>query len=146
VKVYNAAVLPALLYSTECMTLYRRHTQKLTSVQLRHPRHILGIRWQDKIPDVDVIERAKTVSVEALITASQLRWAGHVWRMTDNRLPKAVLYGELSVGKRKTGCQKLRYKDVLEIHMKNGAINDFTWEKTGTGPKKMAIHPEEGNC
>jgi len=125
---YNTAVLPALLYSTECMTLYRRHTQKLTSVQLRHPCHILGIRWQDKIP-VDVLERAKTESAEALITASLLRWAGHVWRMTDKRLPKAVLYGELSVGKRKTGSQKLRYKNVAKRHMKNGAINDFTWEK-----------------
>jgi len=91
VKVYNTAVLPALLY--------RRHIRKLTSVQLRHLRHILGIKWQNKIPDVDVLERAKTVSVEALITASQLRWAGHMWRMPDNRLPKTVLYGELSVGK-----------------------------------------------
>jgi len=99
VKVYNAAVLPALLHSTECMTLYRRHIRKLTSVQLRHLRHILGIRWQNKIPDVDVLERAKTVSVEALITASQLQWVGHMWRMPDNRLPKTVLYGELSVGK-----------------------------------------------
>jgi len=71
-------------------------------VQLRHLHHILGIRWQDKIPDVDVLERAKIVSVEALITVSQLRWAGHVWRKPDNRFPKAVLYGELSVGKRKT--------------------------------------------
>jgi len=88
----------------------------------RHLCHILGIRWQDKIPDVDVLERAKTVSVKALITASQLRWAGHVWRMPNNRLPKAVLYGELSVGKRNTVSQKLRYKDVLKRHMKNGAI------------------------
>jgi len=47
----------------------------------------------------------------------------------DARQPKAVLYGELSVGKRKTGGQKLRYKNVLKRHMKNGAINNFTWEK-----------------
>jgi len=38
--------------------------------------------------------------------------------MPDNRLTKAVLYGELSVGKRKTGGQKLRYKDVVKRHMK----------------------------
>jgi len=85
---------------------------------------------------VDVLERAKTVSVEALITATQLRWAGHVWRMPDNRLPTAVLYGELSIGKRKTGGQKLRYKDVLKRHMKNGAINNFTWEKQALDRRK----------
>jgi len=106
VKVYNTAVLPAFLYSTECITLYRRHLRKLTRVQLRHLRYILGIRWQDKIPNVDVLARAKTVSVEALITASQHRWAGHMCRMPNNPLPKAVLYGKLSVGKRKTEGQK----------------------------------------
>jgi len=40
--------------------------------------------------------------------------------MPNNQLPKAVLYGELSVGKRKTGGQKLRYKDVLKRK------NDYT--------------------
>jgi len=44
VNVYNTAVLPALLYSTECMTLCRRHIRKLTSVQLRHLRTPYGLR------------------------------------------------------------------------------------------------------
>jgi len=85
----------------------------------------------------------KTVSVEALITAYQPRWAGHVWRMTDNRLPKAVLYGELSVGERKTGCQKLRYKDVLKRHVKNRAISDFTWEKQALDRRKWRCIPKK---
>lgn len=38
VKVYNAAILPTLLYSIECMTLYRTHIKKLTRTQLRHLR------------------------------------------------------------------------------------------------------------
>ena len=29
-------------------------------------------------------------SIEATITASQLRWTGHIIRMNDSRLPKAV--------------------------------------------------------
>ena len=128
VKVYNAAVLPTLLYSTECMTLYRKHIRKLTRVQLRHLRLILGIKWQDRVPDVEVLKRAKCVSVEALICTSQLRWAGHVWRMSDDRLPKVVLYGELREGKRKSGGQKLRFKDVLKRSMKNSGINHTTWE------------------
>ena len=84
VKVYNAAILPALLYSTECMTLYRTHIKKITRTQLRHLRQILGIHWQDRVSDVEVLRRANTPSAEALITASQLRWAGHVRRMSDS--------------------------------------------------------------
>ena len=129
VKVYNAAILPTLFYSTECMTLYRTHIKKLTRTQLRHLRQILGIHWQDRVPDVEVQRRASTPRVEALITASQLRWAGHVRRMSDSRLPKAVLYGELTEEKRKQGGQKLRFKDVIKRHMKNTEICPDTWEE-----------------
>ena len=53
---------------------------------------------------VEVLKRAGADSVEALITAAQLPWAGHVWRIPDERIPKLllyVLYGELQQGKRK---------------------------------------------
>ena len=129
VKVYNAAILPSLLYSVESLTLYQRHIKRLTRSQIRNLRQIQGIRWQDRVPDVEVLRRAETLSVQALITASQLRWAGHVRRMLDSRLPKAVLYGELSEGKRKQGGQKLRFKDVLKRHMKNANVKSETWEQ-----------------
>ena len=38
VKVYSVAVIPCLLYSIECTTVYRRHIMALTSLQLRHLR------------------------------------------------------------------------------------------------------------
>ena len=88
-----------------------------------------GIRWRDRVPDVEVLSRAETPSVQALITASRLRWAGHVLRMPDSRLPKAVFYGELSEGKRKQGGQMLGFKDVLKRHMKNAYVKSETWEQ-----------------
>ena len=114
VKVYSVAVLPCLLYTTECTTLYRKHIKALARVQLRHLRAILKIKWQDHVPDVEVLRRAECVSVEALIASAQLRWAGHVHRMDDKRLPKILLYSELKEGSRSTGGQRLRYKDVLK--------------------------------
>ena len=129
VKVYSVAVIPCLLYSIECTTLYRRHIKALTRLQLRHLRSILNIKWQDRIPDVEVLHRADTVSVEALITVSQLRWAGHVCQMANSRLPKAVFYSELHHGKRSHGGQKLRFKDVLKRHLKKTGISHKTWEE-----------------
>ena len=57
-------------------------------------------------------------SIEATLTASQLRWTGHIIRMNDNRLPKAVFYGELTKRKCLRGGQRLRYKDVVKRHVK----------------------------
>ena len=68
VKVCLVAVIPCLLYSIECTTLYRRYIMALTRLQLRHLHSILNIKWQDRITDVEVLHRANTVSVEALIT------------------------------------------------------------------------------
>ena len=129
VKVYSVAVIPCLLYSIECTTFYRRHIVSLTRLQLCHLHSILNIKWQDHIPDIEVLRRAHTVSVEALITVSQLRWAGHVCRKAKSRLPKAVFYSELSQGKRSHGGQKLRFKDVLKRHMKKTGIWHDTLEE-----------------
>ena len=89
---------------------------------------ILNIKWQDRIPGVEVLRRAHTISVEALITVSQLRWAGHVRQMANSRLPKAVFYSQLRQGKRSHEGQKLRFKDLLTLHMKETGISRDTWE------------------
>ena len=52
------------------------------------------------------------MSESSNITAAQQRWVGHMHRMPEIRIPQQSLYGELCVGKRKRGRQKLRYKDA----------------------------------
>ena len=86
-------------------------------------------KWQDRIPDVEVLRRAHTVSLEALTTVLQLRWAGHVRRMDNGRLLKAVFYLELRQGKKSSEGQKLRFKDVLKRHMNKTGISHDTWEE-----------------
>ena len=53
-----------------------------------------------------------------MIIKRQLRWVGHVIRMPENRLPKQLLFGELSEGYRSVGGQKKRYKDHLNVLLK----------------------------
>ena len=131
---YKAVVLPTLLYSAEMYILYRRHIRKLSQVHLRHLRQILWISWKDHISNIDVLRQANMSSIEAILTASQLHWTGHVTRMSSDRLPKAVFYGELSSGKRLHGG-----KDVLKIHLK-ATVN--TWEPIAHDRQKWrhAIH------
>ena len=71
-KVYNAAVISSLLYALETWTLYQRHINTLIAVQLSHLRILLGISWEDKRPNTEVLQMEDTVSVEAKIAASQL--------------------------------------------------------------------------
>ena len=139
---YKAIVLPTLLYSAETYTLYRRHFRKLSKVHLRHLRQILQISWKDHIPYVKVLRRANMSTIEATLTASQLRWTGHIIRMNDSRLPKAVFYGELTEGKRLRYGQRLRYKDVIKRHLKAIHITVDHWETLAKDRQqwRQAIH------
>ena len=127
-KVYKAVVLPSLLYACETWTVYSRHARQLNAFHMRCLRNILRIKWQDMIPDTDVLQQAETESIYAILMRSQLRWAGHVHRMDDSRLPKRLFYGELENGKRSVGRPKLRYKDSLKASLKLSNIPHVSWE------------------
>ena len=128
VQVYKAVVLSTLLYGCETWTIYRRHEKQLQQFHLRCLRSILNIRWQDRIPDTEVLERAELPSVITTMRKAQARWAGHVSRMEDSRIPKQLFYGELRQGKRKIGRQRKRYKDTLKVYLKDFNIDVDTWE------------------
>ena len=68
-------------------------------------------------------------SVHTLLKLAQLRWAGNVTRMTEERLPKKILYGEQEMGKRSHGGQKKRYKDTLKASLKAFNIPAESWEQ-----------------
>ena len=62
----------------------------------------------------EVLQRADMPSIEAMLLSQQLTWTGHVVRMNDDRLPKAVLYGELWQAKR-IGRPHLRYRGKTTV-------------------------------
>ena len=127
-RVYMAIVLTTLLYASETWTVYQRHAKKLNRFHLNCLRKLLKVKWQDKVPDTEILERTGMSSVFTMLRKSQLRWAGHVTRMSDDRLPKRLLYGELQTGVRSHGGQKKRFKDTLKASMKDFGVDHTSWE------------------
>ena len=54
----------------------------------------------------------------SLLSQRRLPWLGHVRRMKDSRLPKDILYGQLTSVARLVGCPALRFKDTCNRDMK----------------------------
>ncbi len=126
--VYNTCVISTLLYGSEAWTTYARQERRLNTFHMRSLRRILGILWQDKVPNTEVLSRAGLPSMFTLLRQRRLRWLGHVHRMPDGRIPKDLLYGELASGKRPTGRPQLRYRDVVKRDLKAVDISIESWE------------------
>ena len=127
-KVCKAVVLPTLLYACETWIVYQRHAKRLNHFHLSL-RKLIQIKWQDNIPDTDVLKKAGMQSLHTVLKLAQLRWTGHVITMPDERLPKKVFYGELQDGKRSQGGQKKRYKDTLKAPLKDFDKPIRSWEQ-----------------
>ena len=136
-------VLPSLLHASETWTVYSRHARQLNAFHMRCLRTLLHINWQDKVLDTEVLERSRMESIHAILMRTQLRWAGHVHRMEDNRLPKRLFYGELKKGKRSHGGQRKRFKDTLKASLKHcreeAAQDRQSWRAS---VKTCAVHFE----
>ena len=81
-------MLPTLLYACETWTVYQRHAKRLNHFHTSYLRKLLKIKWQDRIPDTEVLKRTGMQSIHTLLKLAQLRWTGHDTRMPDERLPK----------------------------------------------------------
>ena len=103
--VYKAVILPALLYGAETRTTYSRHLRALESYHQRHLRKILRVSWEERRTNISILDDATIHSITTTITKHQLRGTGHIIRMPDTRLPKQVLYSQLSMGDLEPGGQ-----------------------------------------
>ena len=127
INLYRAVVLSTLLYGSESWVTYSHHIRILERFHQRCLRTILQLKWWDYVSDITVLERSKQTSIEALLLKRRLRWAGHVSRMNNNRLPKMVLFGELIEGHRNIGLPLKRFKDQLKCSLSNIDVPQEAW-------------------
>ena len=90
-KVYRAVVLPTPLYTCETCTVYQRHAKRLNHFHTSCLGKLLKIKWQDRILDTEVLQRAEcTYSSETGTVKMDMLCYQDAW----GTLAKEILYGE----------------------------------------------------
>ena len=79
----------------------------------------------DKVTNKDILERTRVPSMEDLLIRKNLRWTGHLMRVSPDRLQKQILYSQLFSGHRKRGRPRLRFKDTIKRNLKLRDIDRF---------------------
>lgn len=97
---------------------------QLHTIQQRHLRLILNIKWNDYISNEEVLRRADVEDMEVMLVRTRLRWLGHNCRMNNDRPVKQLLYCELAHGSRSIGRPKLRFKDTCKSALKCDHVLD----------------------
>ena len=75
----------------------------------------------DKVTNKEILERTGLPSMEDFLIRKNLM------RMSPDRLPKQVLYSQLSSGHRKRGRPRLRFKDTIKRNLKLRDIKTDSW-------------------
>lgn len=91
-RIYNAAVLPVLLYGAESWCTKEADIRMLEVFQARCLRRILQISLLDRVTNIRARELCNNQpSITSRVTDMRLRWFGHVVRMPEGRLTRTAL-------------------------------------------------------
>ena len=81
-----------------------------------------------EINNKNLFKLTKMHELEMYIRKARLRWAGHVRRMEDARIPKKLMFGDLPKGKTKSrGRKKKNWFDCLREDLEKVGIVYSQW-------------------
>ena len=127
VAVYKAAVLSSLLFGCEIWTLTAKQLRRLEVFHQATLRKIARITWVHKVTNYEVLQRCNIGSLQSMIDSARLRWTGHVIRMSNDRIPKKLLYGRITSGIPKRGNHNTYLNSVKSI-LRDCGITSATLE------------------
>ena len=82
----------------------------------------------DKVTNKEILQRTGLPYMEDLLIRKNLRWTGLFMRMSPDRLPKQVLFSQLSSGHRKRGRRPVQryHQEKPEAERHKDRLTDIT--------------------
>ncbi|RNA11654.1 hypothetical protein BpHYR1_049709 [Brachionus plicatilis] len=137
-KIYLATVKETTIYGAESWTCSPSDYQKLINFLIRRLMQIVGPR-RIGLTEQKLYSQTKTVSLDKIVRTIRLRWAGHIRRMLDTRLPKIVLFGDVLSGKRGMGRSEREWTDCLKKDCERAGIVWTKWVNESKNREKWLI-------
>ena len=108
------------------MASYRHIEQETGS---RTPQVVKRHSWyhpEGQSQNEEARKRTGQIHLEKVIRERRMRWLGHVARMDEVRMPKQVLYWEVTGFGRRPGRPRMNWRDVVKKDLQRMGL---TWEE-----------------
>ena len=144
-KVLDSCVVPASTYGLETLALSELHQHKLQICENNWIRRIAGVRRVERRRMKDLREEVGTKACKVgKIVKSRMKWAGHMVRMKDEKLPKRSETMKHD-GCRKRGRPQLRWEDCVKRDLRKAEEEEKWREKPNNRDQwkritKVAVH------
>jgi len=139
IKLYQSMIKPVLMYGCEVWSISQEDEERLKTFERKILRKIYGPvmdngQWRIR-HNAELYNLYQNPNVITDIKLRRLQWAGHVIRMSEERIPKKLLTGRLYKDRPK-GRPKKRWEDGVKedsVNMigvrnwKEGAKNRENW-------------------
>ena len=123
-RIYNATVISLLLYGAETWTCDQATYDKLDAFNTKKLRYLLG-KSREEISNQSIYKITNSRPISELIRERRMKWAGHVRRMNEQRIPKKILFGEVVNGKRGRGRPALSCERCLKADCESKNVNNW---------------------
>ena len=125
IRIFNSNVKTVLLYGCETWRTTKKMLQRIQTFINSCLRRIYHIRWQDKIRNEDLWERAGQASVDRQILQRKWGWIGHTLRKPVTSTTRQALTWNPQ-GKRKRGRPRNSWRRDTEAQLKQ---QGYTWTR-----------------
>jgi len=102
--------------------VYKLVAHKLNTYMMIPLRQTLNAKWIEFVNNKKSLSQANLPSMYNLLIQRNIRWASHVNRMDNSRLPKQILFSQLKDGVHGIGRPKIRFRDTVKRNLQD-ALN-----------------------
>ena len=127
-KIYKTLIRPVVAYGSETWNITNRDAERLRILERKIIRKIMGPvqeegEWRIR-SNREIEEYLEDGDIVRFVKASRIRWAGHVERMTENRIPKLIFRSRMD-GRRLQGRPRNRWADELLRDLRQLKVKDW---------------------
>ena len=83
IQLYEALVLPILMYNCGTWGLTKQNLESLNVMHRKQLRSIIGIHWPEKISNTDLYERCQVKPISYKVKEQRWKLLGHILRRED---------------------------------------------------------------